>query len=509
MNPRPLLSLDGIVKSFPGVRALQNGRLELRPGEVHALLGENGAGKSTLIRILAGALAPDAGSVLLDGAPVHLRSPHEARRRGISVIFQEFNLVPAMSVRENLFLGQEQASAGILHHDAERKAAQRLLDRLGASFHPDTPCRDLSIAEQQLVEIAKALLHDTRILVMDEPTAALSGREVDRLFGIVRDLRAQGIAIVYVSHRLDEVFALCDRATVLRDGRHVFTGDVSELTRAALIEHMVGRSLDAEFPRRRPTIGPARLVVRNLQRGTAVRDVSFEIRRGEILGLAGLVGAGRTETARLLFGADRPYSGTIALDGIPLRIRSPRDAIRAGICLLTEDRKHQGLVLNHSVLENFGLPNLPRFSRFGLLRPRSEVAALRTYVDELRIRIPHTDQRVGFLSGGNQQKVVLAKWLETEAEVVLVDEPTRGVDVGARFEIYQILQRLADAGKAVLMISSDLPEILGMSDRILVMHAGCITGEIVDVPQATQADVLRLATAESLEPAGPTSPSTP
>lgn len=509
MNPRPLLSLAGIVKSFPGVRALQDGRLELRPGEVHALLGENGAGKSTLIRILAGALAPDAGSLLLDGAPVHLRSPHEARRRGISVIFQEFNLVPSMSVRENLFLGQEHASAGFLHHEAERKTAQRLLDRLGANFHPDTPCRDLSIAEQQLVEIAKALLHDTRILVMDEPTAALSGREVDRLFGIVRDLRSQGIAIVYVSHRLDEVFALCDRATVLRDGRHVFTGDVSGLTRTALIEHMVGRSLDAEFPRRRPTIGPARLVVRNLGRGTAVQDVSFEIRRGEILGLAGLVGAGRTETARLLFGADRPDSGTIALDGIPLRIRSPRDAIRAGICLLTEDRKHQGLVLNHSVLENFGLPNLPRFSGFGFLRPRSELGALRTYVDELRIRIPHTDQRVGLLSGGNQQKVVLAKWLQTEAEVVLVDEPTRGVDVGARFEIYQLLHKLADAGKAVLMISSDLPEILGMSDRILVMHAGRITGEIVDVPQATQADVLRLATTVSLEPAGPTSASTP
>ncbi len=493
-SPPPFLVLSGIEKSFPGVRALQDGHLELRSGEVHALLGENGAGKSTLIRILAGAQPPDAGTILLDGRPIRIASPHEGRRLGISVIYQEFNLVPAMSVRENLFLGQEHSRAGWIRQSTETRAARELLDRLGARFDPDTPCRNLSVAEQQLVEIAKALLHQTRVLVMDEPTAALSGREVDRLFALVRDLRSQGIAIVYVSHRLDEVFDLCDRATILRDGRHVATRDIAGLSRPELIELMVGRALTAEYPTRTPRIGEPRLVVQNLSRGTAVQDVSFEIRRGEILGLAGLVGAGRTETARLLFGADRADSGSITLDGQSLELRSPADAIRARICLLTEDRKHQGLVLLHSVRDNFGLPNLDQFSRLGFLRSAAESAAFDRYAHELRIRISHPTQPARLLSGGNQQKVVLAKWLQSDADVILVDEPTRGVDVGARFEIYQLLHQLADAGKAILMISSELPEILGMSDRILVMRGGRIRGEITDVPKASQADVLRLAT---------------
>jgi len=493
-SPTPFLVLSGIEKSFPGVHALQDGRLELRPGEVHALLGENGAGKSTLIRILAGAQPPDAGTIHLDGHPIRIASPQEGRRLGISVIYQEFNLVPAMSVRENLFLGQEHSQAGWIRRSTETSAARELLDRLGARFDPDTLCRDLSVAEQQLVEIAKALLHQTRVLVMDEPTAALSGREVDRLFTLVRDLRSQGIAIVYVSHRLDEVFELCDRATILRDGRHVATRDMADLSRPELIELMVGRALTAEYPTRTPHVGEPRLIVRNLCRGTAVQDVSFEIRRGEILGLAGLVGAGRTETARLLVGADRADSGSISLDGQPLELQSPADAIRAGICLLTEDRKHQGLVLIHSVRDNFGLPNLDQFSTLGLLRSAAESTAFDRYTKELRIRISHPGQAARLLSGGNQQKVVLAKWLQSDADVFLVDEPTRGVDVGARFEIYQLLHQLADAGKAILMISSELPEILGMSNRILVMRGGRIQGEITDVPNASQADILRLAT---------------
>lgn len=488
-----MLELSGIQKSFGGVRALRNGCLDLRAGEVHALLGENGAGKSTLIRILAGALQPDAGTLQLDGRPLRIPSPHEGRRLGISVVYQEFNLVPTLTVRENLFLGQECATAGCIRRGDERRTASALFERLGVHIDPETRCSLLSVAEQQLVEIAKALLHKARILVMDEPTAALSARETDRLFTLVRELRQQGLGIVHVSHRLDEVFALCDRATVLRDGEHVATRPVRELSRPELISLMVGRTLDAEFPKRTATPGPTVLSASNLRRGNAVRGVSFELRRGEILGLAGLVGAGRTETARLLFGADVAEDGAISLDGQPLRLRSPRDAIRAGICLLTEDRKHQGLILSHSIRENFGLPNLARFSRAGTLDQAAESRALQHHIDRLRIRLAHPDQRVGLLSGGNQQKVVLAKWLEGDAQVVLVDEPTRGVDVGARFEIYQLLHALADAGKAILMISSELPEILGMSDRILVMREGRIAGEITDVANATQADILRLA----------------
>lgn len=486
--------MTGIGKSFPGVRALVDGCLELLPGEVHALLGENGAGKSTLIRILCGALAPDAGSIELDGQPIRILSPLDARQRGISVIHQEFNLVPGLSVRENLFLGQEVARHGWIRHETERATTSGILHRLGSRIDPDARCGNLSVAEQQVVEIAKALLHQARILVMDEPTAALSGREVDRLFECIRDLRAQGIAILYVSHRLDEVFQLCDRATLFRDGRHIATRHVHGLDRSELIELMVGRALDAEFPRRTPRIGEPRLRVRNLCRAPAVNNVSFELRRGEIVGLAGLVGAGRTETARLLFGADAPDSGSVELDGAPIPCRSPRDAIHHGICLLTEDRKHQGLILNHPARDNFGLPNLPSFSRFGVLHRKSEATAFDRHTADLRIRLSHPTQHVGLLSGGNQQKVVLAKWLQSDAKVFLVDEPTRGVDVGARFEIYQLLHRLADAGKCVLMISSDLPEILGMSDRILVMRAGQIAGEVTDVARATQADILRLAT---------------
>jgi ABC-type sugar transport system ATPase subunit len=490
----PLLEMSGIEKSFPGVRALTRGQLEVRSGEVHALLGENGAGKSTLIKVLAGALQPDAGSIRLAGELIRVRSPHEGRRLGLAVIYQEFNLVPQLSLRENIFLGQEHARGGMISAGSERRAAQTLLGRLGLDVDPDTRCSELSVAEQQLVEIAKALSQQARVLVMDEPTAALSEREVTRLFALVRDLRQQGLGIVHVSHRLEEVFALCDRATVMRDGEHVATRPVTQLSRGELIELMVGRKLEAEHPRRTAEIAAPRLVVRGLTRGRAVRGISFEVRRGEILGLAGLVGAGRTETARLLFGADRAESGTVALDGRTLSLRSPRDAIRSGICLLTEDRKHQGLVLGLSVRDNFSLPNLDRLSRFGFVRSQAERAALGGYVESLRIKVPHQLQLARNLSGGNQQKVVLAKWLEARSEVVIFDEPTRGVDVGAKFEIYQLIHRLAAAGKAILMISSELPEVLGMSDRILVMRDGEIAGEITDVPAATQADILRLAT---------------
>lgn len=489
----PLLSMRGIDKSFPGVRALQGVDLELRSGEVLALLGENGAGKSTLIKVLTGAHLPDGGSIHLNGQPVSILSPSEAVRAGVAVIYQDFNLVPSLSAAENIFLGREHAAAGFLWRQRERRQALRLFERLGVRLDPAAVCRELTVAQQQIVAIAKALALDARILVMDEPSATLTPQEVARLFAIIRDLKTQGIGVIYISHRLDEIYAIADRVFVLRDGQVVGSRLLASVSRDELIEMMVGRKLEEEFPKQRIPLGPTRLVVKNLCRGEKVRNVSFAIRRGEVLGLTGLVGAGRTETARLIFGADRRDAGAIALDGRALPIRGPREAIRAGIALLTEDRKTQGLVLRHSVRENFGLPNLPRLARLGFLQQRRERQALARYIQSLRIKIAHPDQPAETLSGGNQQKVVLAKWLERNCEVILFDEPTRGIDVGAKYEIYLLINKLAAAGKAILLISSELPEVLGMSDRILVMHDGRVTGEIADVEHATQEQILKLA----------------
>ncbi len=486
--------MTGIEKSFPGVRALRGVDLELGQGEVLALLGENGAGKSTLIKILGGAQSPDAGTIEIAGRTASIHSPQAAQRHGIAVIYQEFNLVPALTARENIVLGQEPRGR-FLSFRRERERAQALFERIGIAVDPESPCRDLTVAEQQIVEIAKALALDARIIVMDEPSAALSPREVEGLFTIIAELKSQGISIVYISHRLDEIFAIADRVTVLRDGEQVGTRAIGDLTRESMIEMMVGRKLEDEFPprRTRPTQSAVGLKVSNLNRGQAVRNVSFEVGRGEVVALTGLVGAGRTETARLIFGADRRDSGDIELDGQKRRIRSPRDAIRHGICLLTEDRKAEGLVLGLSVQENFSLPNLTRFSRWGFLQQRRERAALDGFVQQLQIKIAGRQQLAGTLSGGNQQKVVLAKWLQQHAEVVIFDEPTRGIDVGAKYEIYLLINQLAEQGKAVLMISSELPEVLGMADRILVMHQGRITGEIADAAAATQQAIMELA----------------
>lgn len=486
----PLLKMEGIEKSYPGVRALKGVDLELHAGEVLALLGENGAGKSSLIKVLAGAHAPDAGSIYIDGRAVFLRSPTEAVRAGVAVIYQELNLVPSLSAAENIFLGRECSLAGFPRKRQEHRRALELFQHLGIVLDPATPCRELTVAQQQIVAIAKSLALDARILVMDEPSATLTPQEVTRLFAV---MKSQGMGVIYISHRLDEIGEIADRVLVLRDGELVGARRLGCFSRDKLIEMMVGRRLEEEFPKQRIPLGPPRLVVRHLRREPSVRNVSFAIRRGEVLGLTGLVGAGRTETARLVFGADRRETGTITLDGQPLRIGGPRDAIRSGIVLLSEDRKSQGLVLVHSVRENFGLPNLARFAPLGFVLQRRERRAFARYIDSLRIKLADQDQPAKDLSGGNQQKVVLAKWLERNCEVILFDEPTRGIDVGAKYEIYLLINALAAAGKAILLISSELPEVLGMSDRILVMHEGRVTGEITDVEHTTQEQVLKLA----------------
>ena len=494
----PLLRMRGVDKSFPGVHALKNVYLNVEAGDVLALLGENGAGKSTLIKVLGGAHRPDSGTIEIDGRAVEIASPQDSQRAGIGIIYQEFNLVPAMTVRENIFLGQEPGRVSFIPAGKERKRARELFDRIGVELDPDTLVRDLTVAQQQVIEIAKALSLNSRIIVMDEPSATLSPREVEGLFRIVAELKSQGIGIVYVSHRLDEIFAICNRVTVLRDGAYVDSKPIGELTRDTLIELMVGRKLENEFPKRVVSGAAGNesrpgLAVNGLVGGPKVKDVSFSVRRGEIVALTGLVGAGRTETARLIFGADKREAGTITLDGNDVDIGSPRDAIAAGICLLTEDRKGQGLILNQSVVENFGLPNLSRFTRAGLIQQRRERDAFQSYVDQLQIQVAGCDQRAGTLSGGNQQKVVLAKWLERDAVVIIFDEPTRGIDVGAKFEIYLLMHRLVEQGKAILMISSELPEVLGMADRIVVLHEGRVTGEINDVKSATQESIMELA----------------
>jgi len=499
----PLLQIKGLTKSYPGVRALSDVSLTLACGEVLALLGENGAGKSTLIKTLGGVHQSDSGSFIVDGDRVMIANPRDARRLGISVIYQEFTLIPTLKVRENIFLGHERQWLKPISQKTERKRAMALLKRIGSEINPDKLCGELSVADQQIVEIAKALALNTQIMVMDEPSAALSPREAEGLFAIVEELRSQGIGIIYITHRLNEVEQLADRIMILRDGEHITTQPAVDLSRDQIIENMVGRSLEEEYPPRRSVVGKPRLQVDRLTRGTDVKNVTFTVHRGEVLGIAGLVGAGRTEVARMLFAADTPDTGTITLDGVVLNLNSPRQAIAAGICLLTEDRKSQGLILTQSTQHNFGLPNLADFSSKGMLVHRREQNRFQHYCDALNIRISDAQQRAETLSGGNQQKVVLAKWLQSNAEVIIFDEPTRGIDVGARYEIYQLLNELSEQGKAIIMISSDLPEVLAMSDRIVVMREGQLMG-VLDNSSSTQKvtpeDIMRYATsAQSLE----------
>jgi ABC-type sugar transport system ATPase subunit len=485
--------MHGIHKSFPGVKALEDVDLQLHSGEVLALMGENGAGKSTLIKVLSGGHRVDSGEIVIEGKPVQIHSPHDALRHGIGVIYQEFNLVPSLSVRENIFLGREKSVAGFFDRAYEQQKGSEIFRRLGYGLDLNAPCRSLTVAQQQLVEIVKALSQDVRMMIMDEPSAALTSREIQSLFRIIKELKDQGIGVIYVSHRLEEIFEIADRVQVMRDGRMISNRDMANVTRELLIEDMVGRTIDSEFPRESRQPGPEKLRVEGLSHGEKVQDVSFRVCCGEVLGITGLVGSGRTELARIIFGADRPQRGRIFLDGKPIRTESPRQAIRRGICLLTEDRKSQGLVLKHSVLENFALPNLNAFSRWSFISSEEEQSQFEKHCRNLNIRLATPKQKAGTLSGGNQQKVVLAKWLEADSEVIIFDEPTRGIDVGAKYDIYLLINELARRGKAIVIISSELPEILGMSDRILVMHEGRVTGEITDVEHATQDQIMGLA----------------
>jgi ribose transport system ATP-binding protein len=484
--------MRGIRKSFPGVVALDGVSFDVRAGEVHVLLGENGAGKSTLMKILSGALGKDAGDVLLGGEPVHISGPRDAHARGIRIIYQELNLVPHLSVAENIALGREPGRFGLVDRRAQDREARERLGRLGVEIEPRTPVGELGVARQQMVEVAKALEGEPRLIVMDEPTSALTATEIRELFATIERLTARGVAVVYISHRMEEVTRVGHRVTVLRDGRHVATRAIADVTVAELVKLMAGRELTEHFPRRRAPPGEEILRAEGLSRAGVLHDVGFALRRGEILGVAGLMGAGRTELARVLAGADRPDRGRVYLHGRLVAARGPKDAIRRGLALLPEDRKAQGLVLGLPVRANIALPSLRRLARLGVVDEAGESALARRQSEDLRIRTTGLEQLAGQLSGGNQQKVVLGKWLAADVDVLLMDEPTRGIDVAAKVEIYELMNRLTAEGKAILMISSELPEVLGMSDRILVLSRGRVAAEIA-AQGATQERVLAAA----------------
>ncbi len=471
------LRATGIRKHYPGVAALDGVDLELRRGEVHAIVGENGAGKSTLIKILAGAVEPTEGTIAVDGETHTQLTPALARELGVAVIYQEFTLVPTLSAADNVFLGEYLTRGPVLDRKRMDARAAELFARLGVRISPRALVETLTTGYQQVVEIAKALSKDARLLIMDEPSAPLTSAEVEAMYRVVDALKAQGMTIVYISHRMDEIFRLSDRVTVLRDGKHVATLDTAETSRRELITLMVGRELSEAYPDRDVEPGEVSLTVQGLT-GNGVRDISFEARRGEVLGFAGLIGAGRTELMELIFGSVRAHGGSVRLHGRAAEAKTPIAAIRNGFALVPEDRKRHGVVLDFTIKENISLPVLKGMSRFGVIPRAREAKLAATYMESLRIKAPSSRERVGNLSGGNQQKVVLAKWLATEPEVLIFDEPTRGIDVGARHEIYQIMNRLAAEGKTILMISSDMEELIGMSDRVVVLQEGVQQGTL-------------------------------
>jgi len=493
-SPSPdkvLLEMRGIGKSFPGVRALDGVNLVIRAGKVHALLGENGAGKSTLIKIMSGAYRRDEGEIFFEGKPVEIRSPHDAQALGISTIYQEFNLARDLTVAENIYLGQLPQRGGRVDWRAVKSGAREILARLGVSFSVDASILSLSVAGQQMVEIAKALNRKARILVMDEPSALLGEQDLENLFTVVRSLQADGIAVVYISHRLKEIFEIADDVTVLKDGRYVTSRSVSDVTMDDLVKLMIGRELKDVYPRRTTEPGEVLLQVDNLSQPKLLRDIAFQLRAGEIVGLAGIVGSGRTEIARAIFGAD-PSTGEMHIAGRAHRPRSPADAIRQGVALVTEDRKGQGLFLKLNVRLNTTISGLRKLSRLGIIQFARELVVVKRMIKDLSIKTPGPDFMVVNMSGGNQQKVVLARWLSVGTRILILDEPTRGIDVGSKSEIYQIMDNLTKQGVAILMISSELPEVLGMSDRILVVRQGRIVKELSRA-QASEETIMQYA----------------
>lgn len=486
------MEMRGITKRFPGVVALEEVEFELEKGEVHVLLGENGAGKSTLVKMLSGAYRPDEGEILLDGESASISSATDAQELGISTIYQEFNLVPQLTVAENIFLGRQPQRFGFVDRRKMREEARKLLERMKVRVDPDALISDLGVAQRQMVEIAKALSLNARILIMDEPTASLSGQEVERLFEIVRGLKQEEVAMIFISHHLEEVAEIGDRVTVLRDGKVVDRVPAST-EHSELVRMMVGRSVEAQFPRRRPEIGEILLEVKNLSREGVLEDISFSLRAGEVVGMAGIVGAGRTELARAIFGADLVDSGEVWVEGRRMDRGDPREAKRRRLGLVTEDRQGQGIVPPLSVAENLGLASLERNTSAGLVNRREQRKQAEKMIEDLNIRTPGPEQEIRYLSGGNQQKVVIGKWLLADSRVLIMDEPTRGIDVGAKVEIYELMNELTANEAGILMISSDLPEVLGMSDRILVMSGGRITGEL-SAEEANGENVMELAT---------------
>ena len=489
-----ILRMQGIRKTFPGVVALDNVNLDVRSGTVHSLMGENGAGKSTLMKCLIGMYTPDEGTVELAGDIVRFKDTKDGLEHGISMIHQELSPVPEMMVAENIWLGREpRGRLGLLSPAAMFRKTRELFDEWKINIDPKARMKDLTVSKQQMVEIAKAISYDAKIIIMDEPTSAIPEREVAHLHGMIKRLTDFGVAIIYITHKMDEVFRISDDITVFRDGKHVGSYPAKELDRDKLIKLMVGRELTDLFPKEEAEIGEVVLSVQGLNRGAVVKDVSFELHRGEILGLAGLMGAGRTEVLETIFGIEKADSGEVVLNGKALRIRQPSDAIRAGMALLTEDRKLNGIMGVLSVRDNITAAALPRYSPHGFLHVGEMRKDSEEQREKLRIKTPSLNQLIKNLSGGNQQKALISRWLLTVPDVLMIDEPTRGIDVGAKSEIHRLMSMLAQEGKAIIMVSSELPEVLGMSDRILVMHEGRISGEL-SREEANQESVMHLAT---------------
>ncbi len=490
-----ILTMKGIDKSFPGVHALDHVDLEVRRGEVHALMGENGAGKSTLMKVLTGIYTKDSGTITYEGREVEFHNPKEAQEAGIVIVHQELNMMGHLTVAQNIFIGREPRN-GLFIKDAVMNAeARKLFQQLNIEIDPRETMSNLTVAKQQMCEIAKAISHEAKVIIFDEPTAALTDTEIEQLFVIIRDLREKGYGIVYISHRMDEIKKITDRVSVMRDGQYIGTLITEDCTKEDIINMMVGRVIYEE-PKTHSLVAPDApvvLKVDHLNAGRMVQDVSFELKKGEILGFAGLVGAGRTETARALFGADPKQGGDIYINGNKVTINSPKDAVEAGISYLSEDRKRFGIVLKKSITENSTLATLKEYTRGLFIDKPKEAQVTQKYVDALKTKTPGIDQLVMNLSGGNQQKVVIAKWLVNDSQIMIFDEPTRGIDVGAKQEIYELMNQLARQGKAIMMISSEMTEILRMSDRIVVMCEGKKTGEL-DIAEATQEKIMTLAT---------------